>query len=217
MLAQIEMFLRELAGLLPLEIFVIIGSLVEEIIAPIPSPLVSMTAGGSALLQERIWVSIIWLALLAGAAKTVVCFGFYWLGDKAEDWLLRGRLGKWLGVSHQEVEALGAHFRGTRRDGWVLLLIRAIPFMPTTPVSLLAGIIKLDWRNYLWGTFIGLIIRSLFFLTIGYTGAASYEAITSGIYNLQTGAEVLIAASLIGILVYLYRRRKRLTKIKNAH
>ncbi|MEK7587156.1 MAG: VTT domain-containing protein [Patescibacteria group bacterium] len=207
-----ENFIRQLAEILPVELFVFLGSIIEEVIAPIPSPLVTMMAGVLVFSAGKTFLTLIVLAIIGGLSKTLICWLFYILGDKTEDYLLK-KFGRWLGVSHTEIEGLGKYFNGTKRDVWALLFIRALPFMPTTIVSLFSGIIKIKMENYLLATSIGLTIRSFIFLVIGYTGFASLESIINGIGSIESALQIIIALILISVLAYFYWQRKVKHKI----
>ena len=212
MFLVIENFIRQLAGILPVELFVFLGTIIEEVIAPIPSPLVMVTAGILVFSAGKTFLTLIVLAIIGGLSKTLICWLFYVLGDKAEDYILK-RFGRWLGISHKEVEGIGKYFNGTKRDVWALLFIRAFPFMPTTIVSLFSGIIKIKMESYLLATSVGLTIRNFIFLVIGYTGFASLESIINGIGSIESALQIIIALILISVLAYFYWQRKVRHKI----
>ena len=139
------MILMGYAQKVPLDLFVFGGAMVEEILAPIPSPLV-MTLGGSiALAQKFPWMMLLWLALVGAVGKTLGSWLVYFVSDKAED-LVVGKLGKFLGVTHKEIENIGKYFYGDWRDDLIILLARALPIMPTAPVSIACGVIKVNLR-----------------------------------------------------------------------
>src|SRR5690606_32340582 len=160
--------LHQLAGVLPTEIFVAIGAFVEELVAPIPSPLV-MTLGGSlAASQGKTLTYLGLLALLGAIGKTVGSWLIYLIADKAEDFVMN-KIGKFVGVTHREVEIIGKHLNKGWRDDVILFLLRAVPIMPTAPVSIVCGLIKLNLRTYLTSTFFGTLVRNVFYLYLGYT------------------------------------------------
>lgn len=198
--------IEKFANQIPLELFVTIGSLLEELIAPIPSPAV-MTTSGSLLHSQGYHISyILILALLSSLGKTLGSIIFYKVSDKAEDILL-GKFGKFIGISHKSVEHIGKHFNGTHKDFFVLLLLRALPVVPSTPTSVLCGIIKLNLKTFTLATFVGNIIRGLFFLYIGYTGISTLNNGIEGIESLVT----LAIAGIIGIvIIYSYIHRSKL-------
>lgn len=202
----IELFLMGLATKVPVFIFVAVGSLVEEIIAPIPSPLVGMSAGTIAKAQGRNFVYLLLIALVAAAFKTLGCWIFYFLGDKAED-LVTTRFGKFLGLNHKDVEEVGKLFNGTNKDEIILILIRAFPVMPTTPISLACGFIKMNLRSYLTSTLVGTYLRSLMFIYVGYSGLTFLESIVGGINSAESIMNIVISALILGILGFIYYKR----------
>lgn len=205
-LKQIENWLTTWAGSVPLEIFVFVGGLVEEIVAPIPSPLVAATAGTLASAQGRGLSYLLYIALIASFSKTLGALLFYFVADKAEDLILK-RFGKFIGFSHKEVESIGKHFNNTRKDDFVLVILRAIPIMPSTPISIVCGFIKLNLRTFIQSTFIGFFVRNLTFLYIGYVGFSTYQELLQGFDSLESFITLVIAAILVLVLAIGYYKR----------
>ncbi len=205
---QIISLIKNLAHTMPLDVFAFIGSFMEEVIAPIPSPLVMTTAGTLAQTQNQTLFYLFWLALAASAGKTMASWLYYVVADKAEDLILT-RFGKFIGISHSEIESIGKHFNGTWRDDVVLLVVRALPIMPTSLVSVVCGFIKLNMRTYIQSTFIGYFIRSFIFLYIGYTGVAAYGNLSSGFVSIESFVKII---SVVGLIIFLgwvfYKRGK---------
>lgn len=205
---QIINLIKTLANTIPLDVFAFIGSILEEIIAPIPSPLVMTTAGTLAHTQNYTLLYLFWLAVVASLGKTISSWLYYVLADKTEDFVLT-RFGKILGFSHKEVENIGRHFNGARKDDVILLVVRALPIMPTSLVSVVCGFIKLNIRTYLQSTFIGYFIRSFIFLYLGYTGIAAYGNVSANIVNIESIAKLSIAVVIVLLLGWvLYKRDK---------
>lgn len=202
------MILMGYAQKVPLDLFVFGGAMVEEILAPIPSPLV-MTLGGSiALAQKFPWMMLLWLALVGAVGKTLGSWLVYFVSDKAED-LVVGKLGKFLGVTHKEIENIGKYFYGDWRDDLIILLARALPIMPTAPVSIACGVIKVNLRSYLVGTFFGTCFRNVMYLWLGFAGLASLESIMGGLDTAESVVQMLMVALLLVILAIVYYRRSK--------
>ena len=203
---QIISLIKTLAYTIPLDVFAFIGSFLEEIIAPIPSPLVMTTAGTLAHTQNHTLLYLFWLALAASLGKTIASWLYYVLADKSEDLVLT-RFGKYVGVSHKEVENIGKHFNGTWKDDVILLVLRSLPIMPTSLVSVVCGFIKLNMRTYLQSTFIGYFIRSFIFLYIGYTGMATYGNVSNELVSIESFIKVVSGAGLVLFLVWIFYKR----------
>ena len=198
--------IKTLATTIPLDVFAFIGSFLEEIIAPIPSPLVMTTAGTLAHTQNHTLLYLFWLALAASLGKTIASWLYYVLADKSEDLVLT-RFGKYVGVSHKEVENIGKHFNGTWKDDVILLVLRSLPIMPTSLVSVVCGFIKLNMRTYLQSTFIGYFIRSFIFLYIGYTGMTTYGNVSNELVSIESFIKVVSGAGLVLFLVWIFYKR----------
>lgn len=203
---QIISLIKTLAYTIPIEAFAFIGSFMEEIIAPIPSPVVMTTAGTLAHTQNHTLLYLFWLALAASLGKTIASWLYYVVADKTEDLVLT-RFGKFIGISHKEVENIGKHFNGTWRDDVVLLVVRALPIMPTSLVSVVCGFIKLNMRTYLQSTFIGYFIRSFIFLYLGYTGMATYGNAEGSISNIESLIKIALTFGLVILLGWVFYKR----------
>lgn len=201
-------WLEHTAQAVPLPLFVMMGGIVEEIIAPIPSPLVSTLAGSITSAQKLGVPYLLWICALATVAKTLGAYIFYIIGDKLED-LAVPRFGKYIGVTHKDLENFSGRFGGTWKDDVTLLLLRSIPVMPSTPVSLICGIVKLSLRTFFVSTFFGFYIRNLFFMWIGYTGLTAMESLMSGIDTAETVLKIAIVGGMALVIIWLYYKRKK--------
>ncbi len=200
-------WLEATAQSVPLPLFVIVGGLIEEILAPIPSPLVSTLSGSITSAQQLGVPYLLWICAIATLSKTFGAWIFYYLGDKLED-VAVPRFGKYIGITHHDLEHFSDRFGGGWKDDIMLLLIRAIPVMPSTPISLLCGIVKIQLRTFLIATYFGFYIRNLTFMVIGYTGLHAMESLMSGIDTAETILKVVIVAAAVLILGWLYLKRR---------
>jgi len=106
----------------PIELVVFIGSIIEEIIPPLPSPLIVVI---TKMLTSPNSYSLSYLVFIAGIATIGKTFGaciLYVLGDKGEDIIVR-RFGRLLGVSHKGLEKIGKRFSRSWKD-----IVRTIAF-----------------------------------------------------------------------------------------
>src|SRR3989339_2130339 len=133
---------------IPVELIVFFGSIIEEIFPPLPSPLLLIISKIATYNQKFTVPYILLLTSIATFGKTVGSFFIYFLADKTED-LIIGRFGKWFKISHRDVESIGRRFTGSWKDIFILIFLRAIPIIPTAPLSLVCGIIKLNIRTFL--------------------------------------------------------------------
>ncbi len=201
-------FLHDLSVSMPLPVFTAVAAFIEEVIAPIPSPLVMTLAGSLAASAGQPLVYLGLLALVGGISKTIGSWVVYVLADLGEDIVL-GRFGKYLGISHAEVEAFGAHLNQGRRDGLVIFLLRAIPIIPTAPVSLVAGLIKIEMRSYLIYSFLGTLVRNVLYLYFGYTSLQAAASMSESFESLETIGYVILALMMASGIAYFYYLRRR--------
>jgi len=202
-------YLELLATKVPLEIFTIIGSFLEEVIAPIPSPFVLTTAGSITKAQNNPLFYILFIALIASISKTFGGWFLYVITDKLED-IFIPKFGKFFGIEHENIEKIGKYFNGTKRDWIVLFALRSIPIMPSSPISITCGFIKLDKKNFIVSTFLGSIIRSLFFLYLGYTGLSASESLIKGLDKSESVMQVIVVIGILALLFWGYRQRSKL-------
>jgi membrane protein DedA with SNARE-associated domain len=207
MLQNVILWLENMAQAVPLPLFVTVGGIVEEIIAPIPSPMVSTLAGSVTQAQQLGFLYLLWICALATFAKTIGAWLFYVLGDKLED-LAVPRFGKYIGVRHEDLEKFGGYFQGTAKDEVILCVLRAIPVMPSTPISLICGILKIRMRTFLLATYVGFYVRNLTFMLLGYTGLAAMDSLMAGIDTTETVLKLAIVLGGLGVLGWLYWKRR---------
>lgn len=200
--------LHYISGILPLPWFTFLGAFIEEVIAPVPSPLVMTLAGSMAASQKSAWTYLLLLALFGSIGKTIGSYLIYVISDKGEDFVLN-KLGKFLGVSHKEVETIGKHLNKGWRDEVVLFLLRAVPIMPTAPVSIVCGLIKINLRTYLTSTFLGTLVRNIFYLYLGFTSVNALESLNEGIDSLEKFGYLILIVLVAALMGYIFYQRKK--------
>lgn len=208
MFDQVETSLLALAQSLPLELFVLIGSIVEEVIAPVPALAVMLVAGSAAAVQGLTVLDLIPLAIIAALGKALGAIVVYMISASMGTLVLT-KYGRYFRVSAEEIHDLGKHLKGTKRDYVFLTVLRALPIIPSSVVSLGCGLLKIPFRLFLITTFIGTIVRDGIFLYVGYSGVGVLEDFATKATDiesiLQTGFIVLVLIT----FAYIYYRRKK--------
>ncbi len=208
MFFQLEQWLIGLAQQVPVTWFVVLGAFIEEVVAPIPSPIIMTLSGSIARAQNLGVIFILWLSVVGALAKTAGSWVVYFIADKAED-LVVNRFGKYIGISHKEIESVGKYFNGGSKDLVVMALARAIPIMPTAPVSAVAGVVKVNLRSYLLGSLIGNLFRSLFYLYLGYSALSGADSLLKGLDSIESVVQVLLALIGLVVVVWIYYKRSK--------
>jgi len=209
LIAPIITYLEKLAQYVPLEVFTIIGTFLEEVIAPIPSPFVLTTAGTITKAQNNPLSYIFFIAILASVSKTFGGWLLYNLTDKIED-VFTSKFGKFIGITSNDVEKIGSYFNGGKKDWLVLFALRSIPIFPSSPISITAGLIKIKMKTFLLTTFTGTIIRNLCYLYLGYAGLAASEEVMAGLDKSETVGKVIIVVMFAGVLLWGFKKRKQI-------
>ncbi|MBP9702987.1 VTT domain-containing protein [Candidatus Woesebacteria bacterium] len=200
-------YLHTMSQTVPLPIFTTVGAALEEIIAPIPSPLVMTLAGSLSASAGNAMLYLVYLAIIGSIAKTTASYVVYVVSDKAEDVVL-SKFGKFVGVSHKEVEKFGAQLSGGWTDNLVMLALRAIPIIPTAPVSIIAGLLKLDVVTFLWTTLVGYGVRNYFYLYLGATSVGALESLNEGLDSFEKIGYLIIFVLLVILALYFYKKRQ---------
>lgn len=207
-MALIEQLLISLANKIPVWLFTLLGALIEEIIAPIPSPFVMTLAGALTHTAQHPWTYLIFLAIIGAIGKTAGAWAVYAISDRFED-VITPYLGKYFGITHTEIEKLGSRFDKSRKDDIILFAMRALPIMPSSPISFVCGFIKLNIRTFIGATFLGSLVRSFIFLYIGYVGTNTYSSLLKGFDSIESFLQIGIAGVLSLILVWAYLHRRK--------
>ena len=208
MFQAIEHFVFSLAHTLPLEIFVIVASFLEEVIAPIPSPSVMVIAGSFSNMQGYSYAGLASLVLLASIGKTLGGLVMYWIASKLKDTGL-SFFGKFIDLTHDDIDRFGSKFTGSARDYAVYIFFRSVPIIPSILLSFGSGVIRLPLRLFIIGTFVGTIVRDTFYLIVGYAGTSILHRYLANTAQAESVVELLIIGFLGVCILYLLMRRRR--------
>lgn len=200
---------------MPLEWFVFIGTFLEELISPIPSFLVMVPAGVAAQANGQPLLYLLYLAVIASFGRMIAGTILYFLADKLEDFVFANNR-KFFGVSHKDVEGFGRKLSGkhAKHTWWILLVISAIPFLPTATLSLTCGFIKIRFRTFITSNFIGSIFSGFFFLYLGYAGLETAKIVARLDWLGQVSAVVIAVGLAIWWLVWRQSKRNKKAKKK---
>ncbi len=99
--------LKKFAEIVPLPIFTFLGALVEEVIAPIPSPVVMTLAGSFAAAEQQSILYLVFLAFVGTIGKTIGMFIVYIVSRTFEN-VVTNKFGKFIGITDKQVEKISA-------------------------------------------------------------------------------------------------------------
>lgn len=200
---------------------VFILAVVQELIPPIPSTLVTVSAGFVFLAGDPMsWASIVKLFLYVGlpiagglTLGSLAIYGLVYWGGKP----LLDTYGKYMGLSWGDIEKLQSYMRGHVWDDFVFFAARSFPLIPSLAINVFGGLVRWPLWKFITYTFFGTIIRSMWSGFIGWEFANVYQtyvqtyAVT--VENIQNGV-LVVAVVIVG--GYLYYRKKKNTSAQNA-
>src|SRR4030042_2876421 len=171
------------------QLSVFIGVMIEQIIIPIPSPMIIMGAGAilvsPGLSIPNAFLQILWVIVLPGTiASTLGSYIGYtisYYGGKA----LVVRFQRFLGVDWDQIERLEKRFQG-KKEALSIFLSRAIPVFPISLVSIFAGLLRIPIKPFTIYTFLGSIFRCFFLAFFGWWIGATYEKAANRLDSVET-------------------------------
>lgn len=193
---------------------VFLGGLIEEIIVPIPSPLISMGAGylliepnfplPQALLKILL---IICLPFAFGATLgSLLAYGIAFWGGKP----LIQRLGKFLDLSWKQIEKAEQKFTQGKKDEFLIFISRAIPVIPVSLISATCGFLRIPLKEFLTFTFLGIIIRCFILAFLGWQVGEVYHSLAEGIDLAENIVSILLLVFAGIFLGLLYLKREKI-------
>ncbi len=206
MFSHIEEVLIETATILPLEAFVFFGSIIEEIIAPIPSPTIMVAAGSLALLEGRSAMGLLPLALIGALGKTIGALLVYYIVDKMEDVVMQ-KFGHFFSITHEDVEKLGSKLGNGARDYFMLTFLRAFPIVPSVVISVGAGLLKISLPLFIISTFLGTIIRDGLYLYAGFVGTEIFKSFIASTAYIEAYIQIIIGIMIIFGTCFIVRKK----------
>lgn len=195
------------------QLSVFIGVMIEQIIVPIPSPLIVMGAGAILILPglsiPHAFLQILWIIVLPGAiASTLGSYIGYMIsfyGGKA----LVLRFQRFLDVDWGQIERLEKRFQG-KKEALSIFLSRAIPVFPISLVSIFAGLLRVPIKPFTIFTFLGSIFRCFFLGFFGWWIGATYEKAATRLDSVETIVSISMLIGMFiafGCLYYKFRRK----------
>lgn len=184
---------------------VFIASITEEVIAPIPSAIIVVSAGFALLGGETfgwplIGHAVFGLALPAAFGITIGCVIFYGIVAYVGKRIIT-RWGRYVGVSWQDMEKIRAFIEKGYRDDIVIFICRSVPFLPSTAVNIFCGLIRYDIKKFIIITFFGAWIRATIFAFIGWYAGEVYVRVIPYFDAIERGLLVVLGALAIVLLV----------------
>ena len=196
------------------QLSVFIGVMIEQIIVPVPSPLIIMGAGAILIPAElpilNAFLQILWIIVLPGTIASTLGSYIGYLISYYGGKVLVVRFQRFLGVDWNQIEKLEKRFRG-KKEALSIFLTRAIPVFPISLVSIFAGLLRMPIRPFTLYTFLGSIFRCLFLGFFGWWIGATYEKVATRLDSAETIVSILMLIGMGVVFGYLYHKFRRST------
>ena len=209
--SQIEPFVQMYGAL-----GVFLASVLEEIIAPIPSTLVVFSS--AVLLTQGLhgWdaiaVVIFKIMIPASAGITLGSLFPYFLARIGEKVAVE-KFGKFLGLKWSAIESMQKRVEKASSIELAIFVTRAIPGVPSLAVSIFSGLTRIPVRKYMLWSFLGCLPRNLILGLLGWWGGKQYGAGMEILSNLEGHVMAVIVAVIIalaiGWLIFDHKRKHK--------
>jgi len=192
---------------------VFLSAFIEEVVAPIPSGLVMMSAGYAFLSGEPVtFANFIYLftrvAIPLSLGLTLGSYLVYGLSYKYGENIIK-RFGKYVGLSWSDVMRVHRKFDKTNKDDMTLLILRLLPIIPSIVINAVAGLVKFNLRSYTFITILGTLLRATLVSFIGWQVGNLYKEYAEQIDHYENYAFGVVLAFVVGYLLWKKYRKKK--------
>jgi membrane protein DedA with SNARE-associated domain len=191
-----------------------LGGVIEQIIVPIPSPIITMS-GGAFLVSpnvpffQAIWeiISKVSLPYSIGAViGTSMVFLIAYFGGRP----LIDKFGKYVGIKWSLIEKIKIDFQKSISDELFIFIAVIIPVVPVSLISGFCGAFRIKPAKFYPIMFISLIIRSIILGFIGFQMGEAFMGLATGLDKVESFLTVIGAVLILGFL--FLKREKYLKK-----
>lgn len=187
-----------------------IGGVTEQIIVPIPSPIISMS-GGAFLISPNInfFQSLLDIFLrvslpysIGAILGTSLIFLIAYFGGQP----IIDKFGKYVGIKWSLIEKIKADFKKTISDELFILIAISIPVVPVSLITAFCGGFRIKPIKFYPLAFLALIIRSTILGFLGFQMGEAFTGLANGLDKIESILTVVIAVLVLGFL-FLQRER----------
>jgi membrane protein DedA with SNARE-associated domain len=181
------------------------AEVIEEVIVPIPSAFILLSAGFIFLkgsLTISLFKTLIFKVVLPAAlGLTVGSFVIYTLAYKLENFFIT-KFGRFVGVNQSDIDNISLKMKGNMYDNFFIIIARVFPIVPSVLLAVFCGLIKMPWKKYFTLTFIGAFFRSLFLVILGWQVGNVYIKYAGFISRIENTFFIVIILSIMVFFVY---------------
>lgn len=204
-------------------ISVLIGGLIEQVIVPIPSPIIPMAAGfffvpqgvqGLGKITKTLFFKAALPFAIGSTVGSTIVYLAAWFGGK----FLINKYKKWLEITWSDVETIKEkYFKGHIYDEMIIFLSRAIPVVPSVLFSAACGAVRINPISYYLTTTLGLLTRGMLLGWVGWQSGEALFAVSKGLDRWELIVSIGLVVLSGFLLFYAYIKRKVwLKKLRNS-
>jgi membrane protein DedA with SNARE-associated domain len=192
---------------------VFLASILEEIIAPIPSAGVVLLAGvllipADATFVEAARHAALSVMLPASLGITLGSLFPYYVARIGGE-VAVNKCGRLLGVDWAQVKKAERYFAGHKSDEILLFAVRCVPVIPSVIIGVFCGLVRVPVREFLFYSFLGSLIRTFILAMIGWAARSTYQTYVETIGRVEDIVLVATGLILIGVAVWWIRRQRK--------
>jgi membrane protein DedA with SNARE-associated domain len=203
LLSFLQLYVIPLGG-----IGVFLASIIEEVVAPIPSAFVLLTAGFLFLTGTsgvNFFLALVLKIIVPAAFGIVIGSLFvYGLAYKLGKPFVE-KFGKLFSLKWEDIEKAEKRFAAGPKDEIFIFLARALPIIPSVAVSAFSGLFRIPIKTYLFASFLGVLIRATLLGLLGWQIGNFYEKYAEVITRFEN--DILIGIVIILLMWLIYRKR----------
>jgi membrane protein DedA with SNARE-associated domain len=177
---------------------------IESACIPLPSEVIAPFAG---FLAQSGRFSLFYIAIAGGLGSSVGSVLMYWIGLKGGRPLVE-KYGKYILISHHDIAKADRFF--VKYGSLSTFIGRLLPVVRTF-ISLPAGIERVEFKKFLFYSFLGSFIWTYFLAYIGYKLGQNWESLHTKFQKFDVAIVIIIV---ILILLYIWRHLRHIKRDK---
>lgn len=184
------------------------GSILEQIVTPIPSSVVVLGASfflmkGVAMSAGSLQTMFFNISIPAALGVTLGSLLYYGISYKIGIPFVE-RAGKYLGVSVEDLEGVEKRVKESRYENLFLFTARCVPVIPSIAISLFCGLIRYNPRNYVLITFFGAMVQASILGIIGWQFGNFYLTLSEGLSFIDN---IILVVLVLVVLIFVLKKR----------
>ncbi len=183
-----------------------VASVVEEVVAPIPSALIVMMSGF--FFAHSIPSLLFKVAIPAALGTTIGSYFVYYIAKYGGQFVIE-RWGKYIGLYWSDVLKMQDKLTGTRKDELLIAVSRMVPVIPSVAVSAFCGVMGMKPIKYFIITVSGVFVRSLILGSIGWKVGSVYTKYADVFSKFEKSVFIGLFVAIGVFLIYRFFVKKQ--------